>query len=207
MADRDDLLDPEPTSDELRAAEALRDSLDADAPEDLVRALRAAESPSALPEVDLDAIVSTALASEPVAVTPDPELVDALTAAWRPAPIAEIDHEALVARAVRAHAPSAAPLRSDRAANPPRSNVVAFAPRRAAAWSLATLALAAGIMALVGAPLSTGRASAQLAPARSTQPLFDAPFKAGQASARIDRIALARASDYRANQFARWGVR
>ena len=41
-----------------------------------------------------------------------------------------------------------------------------------------------------------------------TQPLFDEPFeKTGSKSAQIDRIAMARAGDYRKNQFSRWGVR
>jgi hypothetical protein len=51
-------------------------------------------------------------------------------------------------------------------------------------------------------------AKADVIPARSTQALFDAPFaRTGGESARIDRIAMARAQDYRDNQFAAWGVR
>jgi hypothetical protein len=47
-----------------------------------------------------------------------------------------------------------------------------------------------------------------LAHARSTQPLFVERFGShGGESARIDRIALARASDLRENHFARWGVK
>jgi hypothetical protein len=46
-----------------------------------------------------------------------------------------------------------------------------------------------------------------LARARSTQPLFTERFETqGGESARIDRIAIARASDLRENHYARWGV-
>ncbi len=46
-----------------------------------------------------------------------------------------------------------------------------------------------------------------LARARSTQELFTERFEVrGGESARIDRIAIARASDLRDNRFARWGV-
>jgi hypothetical protein len=43
--------------------------------------------------------------------------------------------------------------------------------------------------------------------ARTTQPLFDEPFHAGETSARIDKIAIARAADYRDNYFAKRGVK
>lgn len=43
--------------------------------------------------------------------------------------------------------------------------------------------------------------------ARSTTPLFSEPFRVGQKSARIDRIAIARADDFREDRFGRWGVR
>ena len=43
---------------------------------------------------------------------------------------------------------------------------------------------------------------------RSTQALFPERFAAtGGETARIDRIAMARATDLRDNEFAKWGVR
>ena len=43
--------------------------------------------------------------------------------------------------------------------------------------------------------------------ARSTQSLFQEPFQVGGTAARVDRIASARAAEFRDNQFTRWGVR
>ena len=69
--------------------------------------------------------------------------------------------------------------------------------------SRALLAIAASVVVWMNA----SSAEVPLARARSTQPLFDEPFKVGDASARIDKIAVARASDFRGNRFAQWGVR
>ena len=79
------------------------------------------------------------------------------------------------------------------------------------------LALAAAVTLLLSrAPLEQPSAgldtvpmgAAALARSRSTQPLFDAPFaRHGGNSARIDRIAQQRSKDYRANLFAKMGVR
>jgi hypothetical protein len=85
----------------------------------------------------------------------------------------------------------------------------------------AALALAAGVVFVIGSPENERPASAPLASmatvaskstplirVRSTQPLFEEPFTAhSSGSARIDRIAMARASDFRENEFARWGAR
>jgi hypothetical protein len=79
----------------------------------------------------------------------------------------------------------------------------------------AALALAAGVALVVGsleseAPPSAASAAVASAPmirARSTQPLFDQPFERSSGSSRIDRIAMARASDFRENEFSRWGAR
>jgi len=76
-----------------------------------------------------------------------------------------------------------------------------------------------GSLGREGAPPSSASvASAPSEPVfrvRSTQPLFEEPFQASAAtgarashgSARIDRIAMARASDFRENEFSRWGAR
>jgi hypothetical protein len=74
----------------------------------------------------------------------------------------------------------------------------------------AVLAAAAILILLIGKirkPEIEG-SDVQLAVARTTQPLFTEPFpKQGGESQRIDRIAMARASDLRENRFARWGVK
>ena len=78
---------------------------------------------------------------------------------------------------------------------------------RVAFGAAALVAAAAAVLLLVGRP--PAQDAAALARSRSTQPLFGEPFKAGegQASSRIDRIAVARSSDFRENRFKRWGVR
>jgi hypothetical protein len=83
-------------------------------------------------------------------------------------------------------------------------------------FGAAALAVAAGVALVVGSSESPERAPRSSAVAdkppvfvvRSTQPLFEEPF-AGRSSgsARIDRIAMARASDFRDNEFSRWGAR
>jgi hypothetical protein len=70
----------------------------------------------------------------------------------------------------------------------------------------AAVALAAGVVLLVGRAASPVDVGA-LAVSRSTQPLFSDPFpKLGSESSRVDRIAMARGGDLRDNEFARWGV-
>jgi len=93
----------------------------------------------------------------------------------------------------------------------------------------AALAVAASVALILGtmerdqAPAASIAVSAPAAAptpyrARSTQPLFAEPFdapleKAGErsrpssGSARVDRIAMARASEFRENEFSRWGAR
>jgi hypothetical protein len=70
----------------------------------------------------------------------------------------------------------------------------------------AVLAVAASIFLVLGKLAPDARPPAPLARVRSTQPLFDKPFDK-ETSARVDRIAMARASDLRENRFAQWGVR
>lgn len=213
-------IDPDaPPSAEERAASArLRDALDdpsAPAPDlDLLSALRAAWSPEPLEErvhVELlrdlpaspdelrvaaelrDALDDGARADR--AATPEQELAVALRSAWRPAQLGDDAHRAIVAEAL----------------DEPRA-VIALRPRartkRVAltAGAATVLALAASVVFWLATAAHPSR-QAPLAKARSTQPLFDEPFKPGETSARIDRIAIARASDYRDNRFATWGVR
>ena len=201
MADHDDDLPP--SEEELAASKRLRDALEdasVDDPDaDLARSLRAAFAPSAIAadehaqmiedvaspeELELAAKLSRELDADP--------LVAALHAAWSPTPLSEVEHRAIVEKAL----PPAAPRRDDGG----RVIRVRFG------MVAGVVALAASVFVWMSAQ-SSGSAEVPLARARSTQPLFGEPFKSGDASARIDKIAIARASDYRDNRFAKWGVR
>ena len=199
MADRRSFTDAEdpdapPTEDEVAASARVRDHGDP-----LVDALQAAWSPRPLDEPTHAAIVeeTTALDAEELALATalrdalgeDP-LVTALAAAWRPTDLAGAEHDAILARVVTASSPA--------------TNVVAFRLRRAALTITTVLAFAASVVVWIGNARST---DVPLAHARSTQALFDEPFRPGETSARIDRIALARASDLRDNQFTKWGAK
>jgi hypothetical protein len=159
--------------------------------EPMIVALHAAWSPREIDDVDHSAIVAAAVdaderaRAEAFAASLDGDpLVLALRAAWDPPAIDPADHRAIVARSIGA-------------------NVVRLGrPARYAAVATAALALAAAFAFRV-----TRIEEAPLARTRSTEALFDEPFKPGEASARIDKIALARAADYRDNRFAKWGVR
>ncbi len=72
----------------------------------------------------------------------------------------------------------------------------------------AVFAVAAAIFLVLGQVpgVTPAPPRVELARVRSTQPLFDKPFDK-ETSARVDRIAMARASDLRENRFAQWGVR
>lgn len=217
-------IDPDapPSAEEVLAAERLRDALEGGAPSaaagaeqadlELLSSLRAAWSPDALDaRAHAELLDDMPMSAEEIAAasalrdalegkSDAPEVVAALRTAWSPAALDEAEHRAIVAKALGADA------RADG-----RGNVVALRPRPpamrlAVVTTTTVLALAASVVVwLTSAP--PGRDEAPLAKARSTQPLFDEPFKAGETSARIDRIAVARASDYRDNRFAKWGVR
>ena len=216
-----DEIDPDaPASEEeVLASQRLRDALDdvsrasPVAPEDLelVRSLRAAWSPGPLDErAHAEILDDLPMSAEEIALAEElrvalderdraPEVVTALRAAWCPAPLAEAEHRAIVEKAV-----GAGVAREDDGP----SNVVPLRPRRtrlAVVTTTTVLAFAASIIVWITSAPS--ESEAPLARARSTQSLFDEPFKAGETSARIDRIAVARASDYRDNRFAKWGVR
>ena len=208
-------IDPDapPSAEEIAASKRLRDALeDASAAPakqggddlDLVSSLRAAWSPEPLDEgTHAEILDDMPMSAEEIALAAElrealegktgaPEVVTALRSAWSPAALDEAEHRKIVEGAVG------------------RSNVVTLQPRRrtmrlAVVTTTTVLALAAGVVLWVTSAPSQGEQP--LAKARSTQPLFDEPFKAGETSARIDRIAIARASDYRDNRFAQWGVR
>lgn len=124
-------------------------------------------------------------------------MLRALSLAYEPRPIDPKEHDVLVERAL-AKAPRA------------RRGVVV----RVTFGVAAVLAVAAAILLFVGRPRP--RDGGHLALTRSTQPLFTERFAppegraargSGEESARVNRIAMARASDWRENRFAMWGVR
>jgi hypothetical protein len=218
--------DAPPSAEEVGASKRLRDALEdpsnldaASEDLDLVKSLRAAWSPGPLDEGvhasmldDLpisaeelrlaaelrDVLDGTRDASDAHDAHDANDVVVALRSAWSPTALGEDGHHRLVEDAI-----GAAPRDHDRDAK-----VVALKPRpvRVAVVTATTvIALAASVVVWI--TTAAPQAEAPLARARSTQPLFGEPFKPGETSAHIDRIAIARASDYRDNRFAKWGVR
>jgi hypothetical protein len=225
------------SAEEVAASKRLRDALeraggdalagasgDATSPEiELALSLRAAWDPGTLSvdeslamldatpsaeEQDLAVRLRDALAAkrEPVAADgATVQLAHALRSAFAPTTRAAIDateHQAILDAAL-----AKMPAKAEKQA----SNVIAM-KRRATVVRVAFgfvaggLALAASVVFVVTSAPSPG-SEAPLAKARTTQPLFSEPFKPGETSARIDRIASARASDFRDNRFTKWGVR
>lgn len=208
--DRGDAPFADPSPEEIEAAEALRAELDgARPPSDLVMALKAAWGDA--PDDDaLDAIAEQATSPEAVDATllrealddprrvhDDADFARGLRAAWSPAAITEEAHDAIVAAAI-AKMPNLRPAAS---VTPIRRTRVLYGA------GAAFVAMAASFALYVTSANRDHGAEEPLARARSTQPLFTEPFRSGDASARIDRIALARASDYRQNRFTKWGIR
>jgi hypothetical protein len=232
----DDDLDPDApaSAEEVAASKRLRDALEGGAagdasPEiDLALALRAAWAPSALSadesramldatpsaeEQDLAVQLRDALASNANATATAPatlQLAQALRAAFAPAALDETEHRAILDAAL-AKMPATAARKTPAQLEKQASTVVAM-KRRATVVRVAFgfvaggLALAASVVLVVTNAPGPG-SEALLAKARTTQPLFSEPFKAGETSARIDRIASARAGDFRDNRFTKWGVR
>ena len=207
-----DDIDPDapPSAEEIAASQRLRDALeDPSLPNDdaeLARALKAAWAPEALEADAIDAIALSALDPEEsraaellrdaldgkvTKASPEAELAHALVCAWNPKPLSDEEHKAILARALG-------------------TNVVAFRRRtfvaRVSYGVAGVIAIAASVFLVVKSS-PRGEGEIPLARSRSTQELFTEPFQPGEASARIDRIAMARASDYRDNRFAKWGVR
>ncbi len=120
------------------------------------------------------------------------DLARALSAAWNPRDLAPAEHRAIVDAAL-----------SRRQA---RGRII-----RVSFGASAIIALAASVMLVVSSgkhPPNVRPSPASIAVSRSTQPLFPDRFAAvGGESARIDRIAMARSTDLRDNEFAKWGVR
>jgi len=123
------------------------------------------------------------------------ELARTVSAAWEPRDLSKEEHRLLVEQAV------SRPVARARGARVIR---VSFG-------AAAMLALAACVLLVLrgdqpgphGTPVLLS-----LALSRSTQELFEEQFPpTGGETRRIDRIAMARATDLRDNEFARWGVR
>lgn len=219
-------IDPDapPSAEEIAASQRLRDALAdpsiAHDHADLARALRAAWAPAAIGEGENMAILDAMPSADELATaaalrdaldakdakggasteTAGAQLARAMRCAYAPVGIDAEEHRALVEAAL-----AKMPARTGRVAEVIPLRRRADVVRVAIGVVTGGLALAASVMLVV---TSTGtRAETPLARARTTQPLFSEPFKAGDTSARIDRIASARASDFRDNRFAKWGVR
>ena len=225
-APQDDDPDAPASADEIAASQRLRDALagvagtaNADAtPEiELALALRAAWDPASLSDDESRAVLDvTPTAAEqeqalalrdalaegraPRATDPAPVvLARALRSAYSPSALDDAEHRRIVDAAL-----AAMPALE-------KTGKVLVLRRRQTVVRVAFGVLAGGlalaasvVLVITSAP---PHAEAPLAKARTTQPLFSEPFKAGETSARIDRIASARASDFRDNRFTKWGVR
>jgi hypothetical protein len=95
----------------------------------------------------------------------------------------------------------------------PRKSKIAFFALGAAASALAMAAAVALVMrgSALKAPMASRanseRARPVLALSRSTAELFpEGISRSGKTTDRVDRIAYARAQDFRRNRFARWGT-
>jgi hypothetical protein len=191
---------------ETRAAERLRDALEANAPQapddelELVNALRAAWSPGPLDPgahaeivddapASVDESAAAAELANALGTAREPDVVAALRSAWNPSALSDEEHRAIVRGAIE---------------RPKVLTLWRMQSRRIAVAATTTLALAAGVLVWL---TTSSPADVPLARSRTTAPLFDGPFGEGNGSARIDRIAVARSADYRDNRFAQWGLR
>ena len=184
------IVDDLPTEEELFAATDVDD-------DPLIAALKAAWNPSELGAEAHQQILDDMPSADELrlaALIDEDEMVAALKAAWNPSELSAQEHQRIVDRAL---AGAVVQLQ-------PRSRL-----RVAVVTTSTVFALAAGVVLFLQTQSTSMRGGPEvaLAKARSTQPLFDEPFHAGETSARIDKIAIARASDYRDNYFAKRGVK
>jgi hypothetical protein len=185
------------------------DLLDEASMTQLSELLRSAYAPAPISDARNRMLIELAL-EDPLAEASAEELVE--SDRLRRALEGDGDHpNATLARALRAaiKSPESAPAK--RSLPPPRKVYVLFGA------AAAITALAASVL-LVLRPVESRRepsaiASSSpatplaLAEARSTQELFTHKFEAAETSARVDRIALVRARELRANRYTMWGVR
>ncbi len=150
----------------------------------LQEALRAAWSPSPLPGDEAVARLEAALGNEE-----DAAFAGALQSAFRPQDLAPEDHAALISRALENGTPAVVPQ---------RSAVVRFLPRVAAAAS--AFAIAAGVFLTVRGAAPPATISVASGDALVASEALATP------GARTERVARARASDYRENRFRSFGL-
>jgi len=157
--------------------------------QDLHEALGAAWAPTALDEEEGAARIAAALETED-----DAAFVAALQSAISPSDLPLQTHEALVARALASAAPAP---RAEEPPAPPRGVLVRFLPRVAAAAT--AFAIAAGVLVTVRtappATISVASGDALVASEALTTP-----------GARTERMARARAADFRENRFRSFGL-
>ncbi|CAN5924438.1 hypothetical protein BH11MYX4_BH11MYX4_61320 [soil metagenome] len=225
------------SAEEIAASQRLRDALassrslddETSSPEvELALALRAAWDPASLSADESRAVLDATPSAEEqelaralreaLATRREPRPTDALDvhlahalrAAFAPAALDDAEHRRIVEAALeKLPASRATPARVAAAKEAEGGQVLQLRRRQtvvrvAFGVVAAGLALAASITLVI---TSAPSHEAPLARARTTQPLFSEPFKAGETSARIDRIASARAADFRDNRFTKWGVR
>ena len=176
---------------------------------ELAQALRGAALPPALDRKLNELLIEQAL-TDPLAPPNEQEIAeserlrDAL-ATGSPHP----DLELATALAVAHRPPSAQPKHleelSERALATRRSAViyVAFGVGAGVAALAAAIAL---FVAPVHERSSVPGRQEPLALSRSTAAMFHSPFETGETTARLDRIAVVRERELRANRYALWGV-
>jgi hypothetical protein len=171
-------LDADEASARLGAALLLEED------QELQGAIRAAWSPEPLSLEEGSARLEAALGSEE-----DTAFAEALQSGFQPQDLPPAVHAALVSSALE---------RAHESALPQRSMVVRFLPRVAAAVS--AVAIAAGVFLTVRGP----------APPATISVASGDSLVAGEAlatpGARTERVARARASDYRENRFRSFGL-
>ncbi|HKQ70743.1 MAG TPA: hypothetical protein VJT73_15460 [Polyangiaceae bacterium] len=124
--------------------------------------------------------------------SPEWELVEAVRAAVAPSPIEPARHLELVFGAL----------------GKPRGKVVYFAFGGVASLAAMAATVALVVRAPADAPVGVGDGAPRMAVSRSAAPLFPEGIPVmGGTTDRVERIALARSQDWRANRFAQWGVR
>lgn len=211
--------DDPPSDDEIRAAEALRLALEG--------SRREGGAPARTATTDGEDPIGGRRDESAEATRRDVELLAAIRAASVPTSISAEKNRALLDRALTTGVRSAGGSSHE-------GKVVPLSSRRnravlAAGGVAGLLAMAAAValvvrsqepareVALTSAPARTIRgvvsvprhgAPPTFAMARSTADLFPEGIpRSGGTTARIDRIASARAQDFRQNQFARWRTR
>jgi len=183
-----DLADPDdpPSDEELRAAETLR------------RALEGERATAPIAAASLDPASRAQIG-----------LAQAVRAAASPESLSPERHRLILDHALKV-APRRGAGQGVVAMRPRKSKVAYFALGGAAS----VLALAAAVALVIrGAPdgsmasKATAERGQALALSRSTAELFPEGIpRSGGTTHRVDRIAYARAQDFRQNQFARWGA-